>query len=106
MTYLMDAQNEQAAKAYEDFVNEVNDMYSGGVITYTAARVATEIAQLIRWDEINEDGAPLYLPHHEVTRRAGFSRGTLYAARPELIEVGLIKVVGRTWHAAVGELYV
>ena len=105
MTIDIDALNEQATEAYEDFVNEVNDMYHHEYISYTAARVATDIAPFFFWDKINDNGAPLYLTHAEVIERAGFSRGTLYAARGDLIAVGLIKVVGRTWYAAVGVLH-
>lgn len=95
----------RANEAHEDFVNEVQWQYGEGCLSTTAARVASGIAPLFFWDKINEHGAPLYLTHGEVIERVDFSRGTLYIARPELVRAGLIKVVGKTWHAAVGELH-
>lgn len=95
-----------AHEAYESFINKVSDLHHEEVIGFTAARVATDLSPLFLWGDINEHGAPLYLPHNEACRRVGFSRGTLYSARPELTSTGLIKVVGKTWHAAVGVLHV
>lgn len=96
----------RANEAQEDFVNEVEWQYGEGYLSTTAARVASGIAPLFFWDKITDHGAPLYLTHAEVIEHVHFSRGTLYGARAELISAGLIKVIGKTWHAAVGVLHV
>lgn len=103
---IIDAQNEQAAQPYEDFIDELDDQRINGFISHTGHRVGTLVAPHFDWFRINADGAPLYLPHRVLLEGLPFKRNTLYVGHRELEGLGFIKTVGKTWHAAVGDLYV
>lgn len=99
-----EAHSERAAERHEEWLDEVQDLYGGGALTYTAARVAHSIAGMFLWDRPTPMGAPMLGTHVDAAGYAGFSRQTLYNGKNELEGAGLITSVGTKWFAIVNDV--